>query len=178
MLCVFKQCSLDVNSNNWLKQEHLKSSSSATKNIIASLSQYQWPPNLSGCWLTTRGSHSNSCTSLWSCNFLKSPDKLKTFYLHYQSACSHQTWQDFNLLWWATAHKVTWHFDHVVLEDQLTNWNHYVSPTKVPMATKLGRIVTHLDGLLPIKSHDPLITRSCKITWFTKTITSPLLQCL
>ena len=25
------------------------------------------------------------------------------------------------------------------------------------MTTKLGRMVAHLDGLLPIKSHDPLI---------------------
>ena len=29
--------------------------------------------------------------------------------------------------------------------------------TRVPMATKLGRMVTYLGKLLPIKSHDPLI---------------------
>ena len=30
------------------------------------------------------------------------------------------------------------------------------------MATKLGRMMTSFDGLLPI-SHDPLITRTCEI---------------
>ena len=37
--------------------------------------------------------------------------------------------------------------------------------TTVPMTTKLGRTVTYLNGLLPIKSLDPLITWSCKVTW-------------
>ena len=36
------------------------------------------------------------------------------------------------------------------------------------MATKLSRTVTYLDPLLPIKSYDPLIIWSCKITWQTK----------
>ena len=38
------------------------------------------------------------------------------------------------------------------------------------MTTELGRIATYFDGLLPIKSHDLLIKRSCKITWQTKYI--------
>ena len=32
------------------------------------------------------------------------------------------------------------------------------------MATKLGRMVTYLDGLLSIKSDDPLIMRSYEVT--------------
>ena len=31
------------------------------------------------------------------------------------------------------------------------------------MATKLGRMVTYLDGHLPIKPHHPLMTWSCEI---------------
>ena len=31
------------------------------------------------------------------------------------------------------------------------------------MATKLGRMIASLDGLLPIMSHDPLITWPCEI---------------
>ena len=31
------------------------------------------------------------------------------------------------------------------------------------MATKLGRMIASLDGLLPIMLHDPLITWSCEI---------------
>ena len=47
--------------------------------------------------------------------------------------------------------------------DRVTNLKH-ISTTRVPIATKLGRMATYLYGLLPIKSHDPLITWFCKIT--------------
>ena len=45
--------------------------------------------------------------------------KLKSLYLHYQSAYGHHTWQDGNLPWWALAYKVTWPFNHVVLWDHM-----------------------------------------------------------
>ena len=35
-----------------------------------------------------------------------------------------------------------------------------ISTTAMPMATKLARMVTHHEGLLPIKSHDTWITWS------------------
>ena len=34
-------------------------------------------------------------------------------------------------------------------QDHVTNENHYISTTTVPMTTKLGRMVIYLDGLLP-----------------------------
>ena len=34
---------------------------------------------------------------------------------------------------------------------------------RVSMANKLGRMIASLDGLLPIMSHDPLITWPCEI---------------
>ena len=40
----------------------------------------------------------------------------------------------------------------------------HISTTRVPMTTKLDRMVTYLDGLLPIKSRDYLITWSCEVT--------------
>ena len=43
---------------------------------------------------------------------------------------------------------------------------------------KHGRMVTYLEGILLIKSVGDLITWSCKIAWQTKTILSPLPQCL
>ena len=46
----------------------------------------------------------------------------------------------------------------------MTNKNHDISITKVPVATKLDRIMTFLDVLLGIKSHGPLITWPCEIT--------------
>ena len=67
--------------------------------------------------------------------------------------------------------------DFEILVSQLTN-NCYTFTTTVSMATKLGRIVNYLGSLLPIKSHDPLITWSCKIIWKTKIMISSLPQCL
>lgn len=45
----------------------------------------------------------------------------------------------------------------------------YLFTITVPTVTKLGSMVTYIEGLLPVKSHDTLITRSCKITLQTKT---------
>ena len=38
------------------------------------------------------------------------------------------------------------------------------------MTNKPGKVVIKLYGLLPIKSHDPIVMWSCKITQQTKTI--------
>ena len=46
------------------------------------------------------------------------------------------------------------------------------------VATKIGKMVAYLEVLLTMKSHEPLITWSCEITWQTKTAISPLSQCL
>ena len=52
--------------------------------------------------------------------------------------------------------------------------NHYTSTTTFAMATKLGRMVTYLEGLVAIKSHDLLNKYSWEMAWQTKTILSPL----
>ena len=68
----------------------------------------------------------------------------------------------------------------MVLQDHVTNWSHYNSTTRVAVATdaKVKRMVSHLDRISPIKSHNPLIAWFWKITWQTKAIVSPLPQCL
>ena len=48
--------------------------------------------------------------------------------------------------------------------------------TPIATATKLIRLVHHREGLPPIKSHDPLITWSSEIAWWTKTMISQLPQ--
>ena len=50
----------------------------------------------------------------------------------------------------------------------------YISNIRVPMATKLGGMVTYLDGILPIKSNDSFIKWPYEITWQTKTTIYPL----
>ena len=73
--------------------------------------------------------------------------------------------------------KVTWTFDHVVFQNLVTNWNHYIFVTTVPVATKLGRVVTLLEALVLKKSDVFWIMWSSVITWQIKNI-SLLPQCL
>ena len=40
----------------------------------------------------------------------------------------------------------------MVLQRHITNKNHYISTTRVSVATKFDRIITCLDGLIPIKA--------------------------
>ena len=54
-------------------------------------------------------------------------------------------------------------FDHMILKSHVANKIHYTSIIRVPIVTKLDRMITYLDELLPIKSHDPLITWPCEI---------------
>lgn len=54
----------------------------------------------------------------------------------------------------------------------------YPLPECLWPASKPGRVVTYLDGILPIKSYDPSVLRSCEITWQFKNIIFPLPQCL
>ena len=51
----------------------------------------------------------------------------------------------------------------------MTNWNRYISTTTTPIATKLGRVVTYVKGILPKKSHCSWVTYFCEITWQFKT---------
>ena len=55
--------------------------------------------------------------SIWSLPL----QQLKTLYLHYHNAYGHQIWQGGDLPWGAPIHKITWPFDHVILQDRVTN---------------------------------------------------------
>ena len=48
-------------------------------------------------------------------------------------------------------------FIHMVLQEHVANLTHYISNTRFSMTTKLDMIVTHLEDLQPINSHDPLL---------------------
>ena len=73
---------------------------------------------------TSRGVDSNDTNSAGAGDVSTpwSRDKLKA-YLHYQSSHSHQTWHNGSLPWWTFAHKVTWLFHHIVLQDKLKPLN-------------------------------------------------------
>ena len=110
----------------------------------------------------------------WS--FARSRDKLKTLYIQYHNAYGHQAWQGGYIQWGASFHKVKRPFDHVALQGLMTDKIRYISTTKMTVAMKLGRVVTYKGELPPIKSQDPLILRSYKVTWQIKYLISLLLQ--
>ena len=87
-------------------------------------------------------------------------------YLHYNNAYHRQAWQDDGLLWWACTPRVTWLFDHIFCEI-----------ATVPKATKLGRMVTSLTRVLPIKSDGSCVSCSYEILWrFKNTSTITMLM--
>ena len=108
---------------------------------------------------------------------MPSRDTLKTLYLHYHSAYGHRLGMmltkvedllpiEIRLIW---MHIIwIWPFDHMVLRDHVTHWNHYISTNAMLMSTMLGRMVTNLEGLLPVMLLDPLVTWSWQITWELK----------
>ena len=67
------------------------------------------------------GPLAKSHMTLWSSGLAKAHDKLKSSYLHYHSTYSGQTYCNGDLPWVTPCHKVTWPFDHVVLQDHVTN---------------------------------------------------------
>ena len=73
---VIMSCTLETNSNDRIKWQHVKSCPLTTKSIVPSLSQPLWPSNLVGWWLTIRGSHSWINVPLWSRSPMRSRDKL------------------------------------------------------------------------------------------------------
>ena len=78
----------------------------------------------------------------------------------------------------APNHKVTQHPVHVVFQSHVTNKNHYISSNRVPMATRIGRMVTYFERPLTIKSFYALMTWSSKVIWQTKIIIHPQPECL
>ena len=102
------------------------------------------------------------------CNFV--PQQVKTLYLHYHNAYGYQTWQGGDLPYGAPTHKITGHFGQVVLEDHVSNKSNCISTIRVPMVTKLGRMVTYFERIQTIKSFYALIAWPWKVMWQTKLI--------
>ena len=102
---------------------------------------------------------------IWPCK-----DWYENLYRHFYKTYDHQTWEA------GTSTGVDSNeTNQAVLvtslrQNRVANLKHYISTVRVPIATKLGRMITYLDGFLPEKSHNPLIMWSCNITWQTKII--------
>ena len=109
----------------------------------------------------------------------------KNWYLYFYKTYGHQIWQvgtsigfDLNETNQADAGDIDVIMS-ISRDKLITLYLHYHRTIGIgSMATKPGKLITNLDGLQPLKSHNPLIIRSCKITWQTKIIISPLPECL
>ena len=53
--------------------------------------------------------------------FVRSRENLKTLDLNYHNVHGHKTWHGDDLLWVSSTHKATWSYNHVVLQDHVTN---------------------------------------------------------
>ena len=74
------------------------------------------PPNLARWWLTLRGSYSQSPTTLRSGFLVRSSNKLKPLYLHYDSAVPMTIKLDRMV---TPTHNVTRPFGHMILKDHM-----------------------------------------------------------
>ena len=67
--------------------------------------------------------------------------KYKALNMPFGSSYGHQNWESGNLQWGNPTFKVMWPFDYMVTwQIQKT----YVCTSAIPMATKLGRVVTYI----------------------------------
>ena len=124
-----------------------------------------------------RYSYRKSHMFLWSRGLAKSHNKLLILMIHYCSAYGHQT------RWVVTCPKylLSVKSQNPLIMCFSTSWDKlktYISTAKMSMVTKIEMIVTYHEMFSAISSNDPLITWSCKITWQTKVIKSPLTYCL
>ena len=90
-----------------------------TKNIGSPLSQCLWSQKLARWWNTMKSLHSQNHMTLWSSGLARSGNKLA------RCLCP-TTWQDGDLPWGTSIHKITWFFNHIVMQDYVTLQN--ISP--------------------------------------------------
>ena len=67
----------------------------------------------------------------------------------------------------APNHKLAQRSVNVVLQSHVKHKNHYNSTTRVPRATKLDRMVAHIDEVLLIKFHDHDLSLPQECLWQT-----------
>ena len=108
---------------------------------------------------------------------MRSQNNLKKLYLHFYDTYSNQIWLGAGSC--TLEININSEFKQTRGILLFNHEKHYIFTTTVPMVTKFSTMVIyHDDGLLIIKSHNTLKTRSCRITWQPKIIISPQPECL
>ena len=135
------------------------------KTITSSLQQCLWPPNFSGWWLNLQ---ELLPIKSWSCGLARSFDRLKPLYLHRNYAMTIKLGRVVTS-WGSPTHKVTWSFNHVVLQDHLSNQNILFPPLQslwppnlavwwhtMRITYRQSHVILQLHGLM--RSHNKLNT--------------------
>ena len=113
-----------------------------TKTIVCLLPQCLWPPDVARWQLTIRGYPQKGHMTHRLRGLTRLCDNLKTYHFQYNSAYGYWSWQCGDLYWWVTP----------------KNRSNYISTITESMATKLGRLVTYLEGFLSIELLNLLAT--------------------
>ena len=79
------------------------------------------------------------------CHITRSRNDLKLLYPYYHNIYRHKTWQAGDLSSGASTHNVTPPFGHVALRDHVPNSKQHAFTTRMPMATKRGRMMIYLE---------------------------------
>ena len=115
-------------------------------------------------------------TILWSSGLAKSSEILDLFYIWNKKAYGHQIWQT-DLLFEVSTQNVTQPLEKGLTWGPTMNWKHYLQYHNVcNHQTWQGCYIQW--GISPVKSKDPLITWSFKVTWQIKYVISLLPQWL
>ena len=100
---------------------------------------------------------------LESDGLVRSPDKEKQFISLLQSLWS----QKFECWWLNLSSFYPW--NNMTIKSIV-----YLSTTAMPVATKPGKVGMYNEEFPSGNSHNPLITRSCKVTWNIRSVLSLL----
>ena len=115
------------------------------KNVISSLSQGLWTPNLTGRWLRMRGLHPQSHVILQYCGHVTN----KRRYLSVDLKLSRVPTQDN----WSPKNHVTLQFcSHIRI------WKYHIFSTTRPIAPKLSRMCTYVEGLSLTKPNNTFVS--------------------
>lgn len=115
-----------------------------TKAVISTLTERQCSPDFVGWGVALKDFYLESNMTISSRDLATSRDKLKPLRFYCRSTYGHHTWLDGDISWGAPKRKLIWHFDHVILQCHVTNEDHYIPTTRMPMSTtRRCKLVTY-----------------------------------
>lgn len=97
------------------------------KNLVSSVPQGLWAPDMGDWSLIVRETLLWSHNSLWPRGHVCSRDKLKAQHILFVKTYGHKTWHVGDLWWGKVTQKIKCHSDHAVMWDHVTNLKRNIS---------------------------------------------------